>query len=101
MPEKIEELVRAALAAAQEAGDLSAFELDDCAIERPADTSHGEWTSTMALKSAKLAHCAPRRYALRLLRPRRPATFPHLNLTIALSSDRLTLLMASGPPPWP
>ena len=60
MPEKIEELVRAALAAAQEAGDLSAFELDDCAIERPADTSHGEWTSTMALKSAKLAHCAPR-----------------------------------------
>ena len=33
MPEKIEELVRAALAAAQEAGDLSAFELDDCAIE--------------------------------------------------------------------
>lgn len=50
MPEKIEELVRAALAAAQEAGDLSAFELDDCAIERPADTSHGEWTSTMALK---------------------------------------------------
>ena len=35
------------------------------------------------------------------LRPRRPATFPHLNLTIALSSDRLTLLMASGPLPWP
>ena len=64
MPEKIEELVRAALAAAQEAGDLSAFELDDCAIERPADTSHGEWTSTMALKSAKLAHCAPRKLSL-------------------------------------
>lgn len=63
MPEKIEELVRAALAAAQEAGDLSAFELDDCAIGRPADTSHGEWTSTMALKSAKLAHCAPRKIA--------------------------------------
>ncbi len=56
MPEKIEELVRAALAAAQEAGDLPAFELEDCGVERPADTSHGEWTSTMALKSAKLAH---------------------------------------------
>ena len=67
MPEKIEELVRAALAAAQEAGDLSAFELDDCAIERPADTSHGEWTSTMALKSAKLAHCAPRKIAEALI----------------------------------
>ena len=63
MPEKIEELVRAALAAAQEAGDLPAFELEDCGIERPADTSHGEWTSTMALKSAKLAHQAPRAIA--------------------------------------
>ena len=63
MPEKIEELVRAALAAAQEAGELPAFELEDCGIERPADTSHGEWTSTCAMKSAKLAHCAPRRIA--------------------------------------
>ena len=63
MPEKIEELVRAALAEAQEAGDVPAFELEDCGIERPADTSHGEWTSTMALKSAKLAHCAPRKIA--------------------------------------
>ena len=63
MPEKIEELVRAALAAAQDAGDVPAFDLEDCGIERPADTSHGEWTSTMALKSAKLAHCAPRKIA--------------------------------------
>ncbi|MDY2777105.1 MAG: arginine--tRNA ligase [Collinsella sp.] len=63
MPEKIEELVRAALAAAQEAGDVPAFDLDDCGLERPADTSHGEWTSTMAMKSAKLAHCAPRKIA--------------------------------------
>lgn len=63
MPEKIEELVRAALAAAQEAGDLPAFELEDCGVERPADTSHGEWTSTMAMRSAKLAHCAPRKIA--------------------------------------
>ena len=63
MPEKIEELVRAALAAAQEAGDLPAFELEDCGVERPADTSHGEWTSTMALRSAKLAHQAPRAIA--------------------------------------
>ena len=63
MPEKIEELVRAALAAAIEAGELPAFELDDCGIERPADTSHGEWTSTMAMRSAKLARTAPRKIA--------------------------------------
>ena len=63
MPEKIEELVRAALAAAQEAGELPAFELEDCGLERPADTSHGEWTSTCAMKSARLAHCAPKKIA--------------------------------------
>ena len=62
MPEKIEELVRAALKAAQEAGELAEFDVPDCGIERPADTSHGEWTSTVALRSAKLApHRAPKR----------------------------------------
>ncbi|OUO21787.1 arginine--tRNA ligase [Collinsella sp. An307] len=60
MPDKIEELVRAALAAAQKKGELPAFDVADCGIERPQDTSHGEWTSTVALRSAKLAHRAPR-----------------------------------------
>ena len=63
MPEKIEELVRAALAEAQNAGDIPEFDLEDCGIERPADTSHGEWTSTCAMRSAKLARCAPRKIA--------------------------------------
>ena len=63
MPEKIEELVRAALSDAAAAGELPAFELEDCALERPADTSHGEWTTTLAMKSAKLVHCAPRKIA--------------------------------------
>ena len=64
MPEKIEELVRTALAAAQEAGDgcpRSSSRI--VGMERPADTSHGEWTSTCAMKSAKLAHCAPKKIA--------------------------------------
>lgn len=63
MSQKIESLVRAALAAAQEAGELPEFSLEDCGIERPADTSHGEWTSTCAMRSAKLAHKAPRQIA--------------------------------------
>ncbi|MBM6907871.1 arginine--tRNA ligase [Collinsella intestinalis] len=63
MPENIEELVQSALAHAQEAGELPAFDVADCGIERPADTSHGEWTSTVALRSAKLAHQAPRAIA--------------------------------------
>ena len=63
MPENIENLVRQALAAAVEAGDLPAFELEDFGIERPADTSNGEWTSTCAMRSAKLARMAPRKIA--------------------------------------
>lgn len=63
MPETIEELVKQALAAAQAAGDLPTFEVSDCGVERPADTDHGEWTSTVALRSARLAHMAPAKIA--------------------------------------
>ncbi|MBM6773975.1 arginine--tRNA ligase [Olsenella profusa] len=63
MPEKIEELVRAAIAAAQEAGDLPEFEVSDLGLERPADPVNGDWSSTVALRSAKLAHRAPRQIA--------------------------------------
>lgn len=63
MPETIEELVKQAIAAAQEAGELPAFEVEDCGIERPADTDHGEWTSTVALRSARLAKMAPAKIA--------------------------------------
>lgn len=63
MPEKIDELIKSAIAAAQAAGDLPEFEISDTGIERPADTEHGEWTSTVALRSAKLAHAAPKQIA--------------------------------------
>lgn len=60
MPENLDQLVRAAISAAQEQGDLPAFEVGDVGLERPNDTSHGDWTSTVALSSAKLAHMKPR-----------------------------------------
>lgn len=63
MPEKLESIVRAALAAAQAAGELPEFEVEDMGFERPADSSNGDWSSTVALRSAKLAHCAPRKVA--------------------------------------
>lgn len=63
MPEKIEELVRKAVADAQEAGDLPAFEVGDLGLERPADAGNGDWTTTLALRSARLAHMAPRAIA--------------------------------------
>ena len=63
MVDTIENLVRTALTDAQAAGDLPEFEVSDLGLERPADTSHGDWTSTVALRSAKLAHMAPRAIA--------------------------------------
>lgn len=63
MPEKLESLVRAALAAAQSAGELPEFEVEDLGFERPADSANGDWSSTVALRSAKLARCAPRKVA--------------------------------------
>ena len=108
MPEKIEQLVRAALAAAQAAGDLPAFELADCGIERPADTSHGEWTSTCAMRSAKLARRAPRAIADALVAhlPADPAIekvevagpgFINFYLSVAEKNDVFRRVRAEGP----
>ena len=63
MPEKLESLVRAAVLRAQEAHDLPAFEVTELFFERPQDTSNGDWSSTLAMKSARLAHMAPRKIA--------------------------------------
>ena len=63
MPEKIESLVREAIAAAQQDGSLAQFEVCDLGFERPADPANGDWSSTVALRCAKLAHCAPRAVA--------------------------------------
>ena len=63
MPETIEELVKQAIASAQAAGDLPEFEVGDCGIERPADSGNGDWTSTVAMRSARLAKCAPAKIA--------------------------------------
>lgn len=63
MPEKIEELIKQAVAAAQKAGDLPVFEVGDCGVERPADSGNGDWTSTVALRSARLARTSPTKIA--------------------------------------
>ena len=63
MPEKLEELVRAALTAAQAAGELPEFDVTEFGFERPADSANGDWSSTVAMRSARLAHCAPAKIA--------------------------------------
>lgn len=67
MSATVEKLVRAALAAAQEDGSLPEFEVEDLGLERPADPSNGDWTTTLAMRAAKLARKSPRDIATALL----------------------------------
>ncbi len=67
MRSHLSRLVREALAAAQDAGDLPEFEVTDLGVERTTDQAKGDWTSTVALRSSKVAHRAPRDIAAALL----------------------------------
>jgi len=55
--------VRAAIAAAQAAGDLPPFDLPDVLVERPRDTSHGDYATAAALQLARPARLAPLKIA--------------------------------------
>jgi arginyl-tRNA synthetase len=55
----IETLIRDALQAAIDAGELEMPEIPDPSVERPRDETHGDWASTVALKCAKLARKKP------------------------------------------
>ena len=57
---ELERLVTEALKAAVADGSLSLETLPEPALERPKDESNGDWASTVALRSAKLARRAPR-----------------------------------------
>lgn len=63
MPETLESLVKQAIAAAQQEGDLPEFTVTDYCMERPADTTNGDWSSTVAMRSARLARMAPTKIA--------------------------------------
>ncbi|MEM7331667.1 MAG: arginine--tRNA ligase [Chloroflexota bacterium] len=55
--------VKKALEAAQSAGTLPAFELPAVQIERPRDTTHGDYATAVALRLTKLAKMAPLKIA--------------------------------------
>ena len=57
---ELERLVTAAMQAAVDDGTLSLEQLPEPALERPKDESNGDWASTVAMRSAKLARRAPR-----------------------------------------
>lgn len=55
--------VRAAIGAAQAAGDLPPFDLPDVLVERPRDASHGDYATAVALQLARPARLAPLKIA--------------------------------------
>ena len=63
MKSAISDLVIAAVQAAVDAGELPLSEVPDPALERPRDASHGDWATTVALRSAKAAGMNPRAVA--------------------------------------
>ena len=63
MKSAISKLVVAAVQAAIDAGELPLSEVPDPALERPRDAGHGDWATTVALRSAKSAGMNPRAVA--------------------------------------
>lgn len=63
MRDAISKLVTSAVAAAIAAGELPLESAPDPALERPRDPSHGDWATTIALRSAKAAKMNPRQVA--------------------------------------
>ena len=58
--EQLEEIVNKAIATAIQDGALALDEPPAAALERPRDPENGDWASTVAMRSAKLARRAPR-----------------------------------------
>ena len=67
MRARIAGLVSCAIAQAQVAGELPEFEVSDFGIERTNDAQKGDWTSTVAMRSSKAAHRAPRDIAAAII----------------------------------
>ncbi len=61
--ERLERLIEAAIEAARGDGSLELDATPEAALERPRDASNGDWASTVAMRTAKLAHKNPREVA--------------------------------------
>ena len=58
--ESLERIIETALSAACEDGSLALESIPAASLERPRDEANGDWASTVAMRSAKLAHKNPR-----------------------------------------
>jgi arginyl-tRNA synthetase len=58
--EQLEQLIEQALRACAEDGTLELPTVPEAALERPRDLANGDWASTVAMRSASVAHRSPR-----------------------------------------
>ncbi len=63
MIETLSSLIKDAMYAACEAGELSLEQIPEPHLERPRDATHGDWATNVAMQSAKLAKMNPRQIA--------------------------------------
>lgn len=63
MIETLSSLIKDAMHAACEAGELSLEQIPEPHLERPRDATHGDWATNVAMQSAKLAKMNPRQIA--------------------------------------
>lgn len=61
--EQLEQIVDQAISSAMEDGSLPLTEAPKASLERPRDEANGDWASTVAMRSAKLARSNPRSIA--------------------------------------
>ena len=73
--QEVEARLRAALSDAQESGALPDAVVEDMAVERPQDSSHGDFASSIALKLARQMRLNPRDIAARLVERLQPDGF--------------------------
>ena len=64
--QEVDARLRTALTEAQQSGSLPAAAVDDLAVERPQDGTHGDFASSIALKLARQMRMNPREIADRL-----------------------------------
>ncbi|MCD8199655.1 MAG: arginine--tRNA ligase [Coriobacteriaceae bacterium] len=63
MRDFVEQLIRTALEAAQDAGEVPAVDVVELGVERPNDPTHGDWASSVALRISKPAKMNPHQIA--------------------------------------
>ncbi len=64
---QLTELITTAIQAAQQQGDLPAFDLPEIVVERPKDPTHGDYATPVAMGLARMARMAPLQIAAKII----------------------------------